>query len=233
MGISRQRFDQIRHRDRKLARDAVQRQVRRGLIPPARDLYCVDCWEPAAEYDHHLGYGKEYRLAVVPRCIACHAQQQRQFDMRACAWCSRLFLPAGGGDRFCSSDCFQARNTDRRRKQKAWTTCDGCGRDVLRSKKQLGKFGRAWCSRECLNRTKQKRRNQIARWNPEGFKSRRKSLGFSQQDLAKCLGVSQPFVAHWECGIDPPHERHHAALIALGFDAEDITLDMTAEDGAA
>jgi hypothetical protein len=47
----------------------VQRAIRRGEMPPAKALICVDCGKPALEYDHR-DYSKP--LEVEPVCSSCN-----------------------------------------------------------------------------------------------------------------------------------------------------------------
>lgn len=52
-----------------LAHKAVYRAVKRGDIPPARDMRC-ECGKPANQY-HHSNYADQ--LNVIPYCTLCHA----------------------------------------------------------------------------------------------------------------------------------------------------------------
>lgn len=52
-----------------LAHKAVQQAIRRGEIPPAKTLACVDCGEQARDYDHR-DYAK--KLEVQPVCRSCN-----------------------------------------------------------------------------------------------------------------------------------------------------------------
>ena len=47
-------------------------EVKRGRIPPATDLLCEDCPQPAKEYDHR-DYGKPLQVAAV--CKPCNAKR--------------------------------------------------------------------------------------------------------------------------------------------------------------
>lgn len=71
--VSRQRLHQLRFPERAAARQLVNEAVQRGKIPAARQLACVRCGQPAAEYHHWRGYGFEDWLNVVPVCRPCHA----------------------------------------------------------------------------------------------------------------------------------------------------------------
>lgn len=64
------------------AHQAVNNAVRRGKIPPAHALPCVDCgheWREGQpnrhEYDHYLGYAPEHRLSVQAVCKSCHSKR--------------------------------------------------------------------------------------------------------------------------------------------------------------
>ena len=57
------------------ARRAVYVAVRYGRLPRVKSVKCVDCGDPAAEYDHFLGYAKEHRLNVEPVCLSCHRKR--------------------------------------------------------------------------------------------------------------------------------------------------------------
>lgn len=54
------------------AHNAVYHAVRDGLLQPARELACVDCSNPAREYDHR-DYAKP--LEVVPVCRSCNLKR--------------------------------------------------------------------------------------------------------------------------------------------------------------
>ena len=64
--------DRIRHPEKAKARDAVNRAVRNGKLPPIRSLQCKICKTNARHYHHHKGYEKENQLNVIPVCIPCH-----------------------------------------------------------------------------------------------------------------------------------------------------------------
>lgn len=49
--------------------NAVNRAVRRGIIPPANTCRCVDCDKPAEQYEHR-DYNKP--LDVEPICRSCN-----------------------------------------------------------------------------------------------------------------------------------------------------------------
>jgi hypothetical protein len=59
------------HPERIKASKAVQREVRRGNIPWARDLKCVLCEDQALHY-HHESYKEEDWLKVIALCPTCH-----------------------------------------------------------------------------------------------------------------------------------------------------------------
>lgn len=73
-----------RHREpiRDLARNRVNRSIRRGDLPRPNDVRCVDCGhvhtvgERRHEYDHHLGYEPEHHLSVEAVCTTCHADRE-------------------------------------------------------------------------------------------------------------------------------------------------------------
>ena len=56
----------------KEAQQAVVEAVRRGHMPPARVLMCVDCGKQAGVYDH-----RDYRrpLHVEPVCYSCNGKR--------------------------------------------------------------------------------------------------------------------------------------------------------------
>lgn len=60
------------------AGQAVYRAVRAGKLSPVRTLLCAKCGNPAKEYHHHNGYGREHWLDVVPLCIPCHVRADRR-----------------------------------------------------------------------------------------------------------------------------------------------------------
>ena len=53
------------------AKSAVQRAIKKGLLPRASDLPCDECGKPATEF-HHESYAVEHRLDVIPLCKMCH-----------------------------------------------------------------------------------------------------------------------------------------------------------------
>lgn len=57
-----------------MASSILSAAIRRGEIPPARGLLCVDCDVPANGYDH-----RDYRepLSVEPTCRSCNAKRGR------------------------------------------------------------------------------------------------------------------------------------------------------------
>lgn len=66
------------HPQRIAARQAVQRAIRRGDIPPASAHACC-CSEQAGEY-HHPSYAEDRHLDVVPLCIPCHKTLHRSIS---------------------------------------------------------------------------------------------------------------------------------------------------------
>ena len=77
IAISRQARQQWFNRQPFLARLAVNDAVQRGIIPRPDTLNCVDCDNPAKQYDHYLGYSDEHRMDVRPLCVPCHAKYPR------------------------------------------------------------------------------------------------------------------------------------------------------------
>lgn len=61
---------------RRRAREDVKHAIRRGDIPRAATLACVDCGRPAKQYDHHEGYN--HPLSVQPVCNECHGKRSRK-----------------------------------------------------------------------------------------------------------------------------------------------------------
>ncbi len=53
------------------AQAAVQRAVRRGVLPKPDSILC-DCGTTAVEYHHHKGYAPEHWLDVIAVCQGCH-----------------------------------------------------------------------------------------------------------------------------------------------------------------
>lgn len=60
---------------KRLARGRLNEAVRDGKLPRARTLACVDCGEPAREYDHLHGYDDEHALDVEAVCRPCHVKR--------------------------------------------------------------------------------------------------------------------------------------------------------------
>lgn len=65
----------VKDADKRHARAALRHLVQTGVFPKARQFRCVDCGEPAEEWDHHLGYEPRFALTVLPRCKKCHNAQ--------------------------------------------------------------------------------------------------------------------------------------------------------------
>ena len=57
---------------RRLAQQAVQREVRARRLPPAKSLKCTDCLAQATEYDHR-DYSKP--IDVEPVCRRCNLRR--------------------------------------------------------------------------------------------------------------------------------------------------------------
>jgi hypothetical protein len=57
----------------------VVRAIKSGLIPKAKTLVCVDCGNPARDYDHRH-YGEP--LNVVPVCRSCNLKRGPAEDLR-------------------------------------------------------------------------------------------------------------------------------------------------------
>jgi hypothetical protein len=64
-----------RNKEKRQAHGVVWTAIRKGVLAPARGLLCIDCGNPAASYDHYLGYAPEHRLDVQPVCSPCHGQR--------------------------------------------------------------------------------------------------------------------------------------------------------------
>jgi hypothetical protein len=62
--------------EKRRARERVKDAIRREAIPPAKALNCVDCGQPANQYDHPRGY--ENALDIEPVCYKCHGARSRQ-----------------------------------------------------------------------------------------------------------------------------------------------------------
>lgn len=60
------------YRHMRRAAALVAAAVRKGALPPARDLSCVDCGAPADGYDHR-DYTKP--LDVEPCCLSCNKKR--------------------------------------------------------------------------------------------------------------------------------------------------------------
>lgn len=69
---------QARHPEKYAAHNAVWSAIHTGKMKPAKSFDCVDCGQPAIEYDHHLGYAPEHRLDVQPLCRPCHGARRRK-----------------------------------------------------------------------------------------------------------------------------------------------------------
>ena len=72
-GQSRLHEDLLRyHPLRRKAAALITQAVRKGLLPPARTLICVDCGKQARDYDHR-DYSKP--LNVNPVCRGCNLRR--------------------------------------------------------------------------------------------------------------------------------------------------------------
>ncbi len=69
------RESQKRHKEKHLARKAVGKKVKRGLLPPAKTLKCFDCKKKADCYDHAKGYLGKNRFYVEAVCWSCHRKR--------------------------------------------------------------------------------------------------------------------------------------------------------------
>ena len=56
------------------AHGAVAQAKKTGDLALANTLQCSSCGEPAKEYHHYLGYGREHWLDVTPVCKPCHVK---------------------------------------------------------------------------------------------------------------------------------------------------------------
>lgn len=76
------RFATPRDGDKKQARGRVNSLIAVGLLPPPRDVACVDCGHSGSdrrhEYDHYLGYAVEHHEHVQAVCSKCHSARTRQ-----------------------------------------------------------------------------------------------------------------------------------------------------------
>jgi hypothetical protein len=69
---------------KKAARYAVNLEVKRGNMPHANDIPCLDCGHihdgngNRHEYDHPRGYDYKHHLDVEPVCKRCHVKRDNQ-----------------------------------------------------------------------------------------------------------------------------------------------------------
>ena len=63
-------YERCKYKNR--ARGRVFDAVRSGRMPPAKELLCTHCGQPALEYHHHNGYDDKHSFDVIPLCKACH-----------------------------------------------------------------------------------------------------------------------------------------------------------------
>lgn len=68
----------LRHPERRRARERVKDAVRAGRLPRAKDVFCVDCGCAADSYDHPRGYEPPFDLDVEPVCYRCHGLRSRE-----------------------------------------------------------------------------------------------------------------------------------------------------------
>lgn len=75
------RFASIRDGDKKQARARVNHLVQLGFLPAPNILPCKDCGhiykkgERRHEYDHYMGYLKQYQETVEAVCTTCHSKR--------------------------------------------------------------------------------------------------------------------------------------------------------------
>lgn len=67
----------MRDRQKVRARGIANNAARDGKIPHVKTLNCMDCGEPAQEYDHFRGYSDAHALDVQPVCKLCHLVRKR------------------------------------------------------------------------------------------------------------------------------------------------------------
>ena len=53
--------------DKEKAHAAIGLAIKRRFIPPATELRCADCGEPARFYHHPNGYDEAHRYDELPR----------------------------------------------------------------------------------------------------------------------------------------------------------------------
>lgn len=64
--------DTKKNPDKYLARQMVNRAVRKGLIPHPKKLHCNSCGEAARHYHHYNGYNESNIFDIIPVCAKCH-----------------------------------------------------------------------------------------------------------------------------------------------------------------
>lgn len=68
--------------DKGQARLRVVQAIKRGRMPPANDLPCVDCGHIGSGrphyYDHYKGYAAIHHLDVECVCSTCHGAREKQ-----------------------------------------------------------------------------------------------------------------------------------------------------------
>lgn len=57
---------------KRRAGEKVRYLVKKGAIPPAKDLACRQCGKQADHYHHHNGYDDAHLTDVIPLCALCH-----------------------------------------------------------------------------------------------------------------------------------------------------------------
>ena len=120
--VGRKRLDNAASdasRAQSRARGAVRKAVLDERLLPVNTLLCVDCGQPAREYDHYLGYADEHVLDVQPTCRGCNLRRKQPPEIRAkrpscgtcgagsvyvtqngsirCRRCGETTSPGGGG----------------------------------------------------------------------------------------------------------------------------------------
>ena len=113
----------VRDGDKHQAHHRINYLVKKGRLPRASTLACVDCGGPALDYDHHLGYASSHHFDVQPVCRRCHMKRSvargetppppRRPTVVACVICGRAEGPFRRGRCVRCRDYFRRHGGER------------------------------------------------------------------------------------------------------------------------
>lgn len=79
-----------RLKDSLLTKSAAYSRINRKF-PKAKTLLCKDCGKQAREYDHYLGFGKNWNK-FEPVCRSCHVKREVKRGIHGGYWVSKKYI---------------------------------------------------------------------------------------------------------------------------------------------